>query len=225
MDIGQNRMWSFICLVAASFVCMSGTASATDPIGKSIVATTEPTYRMGDCRIRIAELFGGDFAIPDPISSPRHGNYYLPATGPMAAPLLHGLGFDCFDAPSSTSSEDLLSIRQRDGRWLRKDRDGNWVPFDNDEHACVVHFTGTNWQGIGLLVDQTTGDENQRTRSFDFCLVHDAHALCGHTPVAKLSMPKEDELPKVEAILRSIEFIDNPHLPLGSHSSDGKGGL
>jgi hypothetical protein len=60
---------------------------------------------------------------------------------------------------------------------------------------------GINWTGLAYTADGTTGDESKRARVFHFCLIHNAQALCGETPVVWLVEPKVSELWKVKAIL------------------------
>jgi hypothetical protein len=204
------QMSIFICAIVTTYATVALTAekakaaTAAQPASNADVSE----YAMGSCQVRIANMFGGHFRIPDPKSSPRNGRYYLPETGRLASPVLQGFGIDCLDMKVSDGIESLLSIKQLDGRWLRKDRDDNWVPFEPQQHAQVFTFKGRNWAGTGLLVDDTTGDKKSRARILSFCLIHKAQALCGDTPIALLSKSEDSELPKVEAILQSIEFVD-----------------
>ena len=135
--------------------------------------------------------------------------------------MLQGLAFSCVDIPKETSIESLLNVKQEGSRWLQQDLDDNWVPFDKNQHLRVIPLKGRNWTGIGFLTDETVGDELQRTRRFKFCLQHISQALCGDTPVELLSKSDSDELPKLETILRSIEFVDD--VSVTSHSAVAPG--
>ena len=83
------------------------------------------------------------------------------------------------------------------------------MPFDPGAHPRTIHFKGKNWMGIGLTVDETAGDDSRRARRFNFCLIHQSHALCGDSPVQWLADPGgRNELWKIKAILESVEFVD-----------------
>jgi hypothetical protein len=105
-----------------------------------------------------------------------------------------------------------LDAKYVDGHWLSSGPvDGpEFVPFDRQAHVQTIRLKGTNWTGTAYTADDTTGDERRRARVFHFCLIHDAHALCGNTPVIWLANPKRNQLSKIKAILESVYFIDTP---------------
>ena len=201
-----------ILLIAMACTLATPTVARCETTIQSANSPGSEVYALGPCRIKIANLFGGQFEVSDSASR-RHGSYYFPDTGPEAAPVLRGFGFDCLDAPTTDTAEGLLGIRKDGDRWLQKDRYDNWVPFTSGQHAKVFPMTGSNWSGLGVLVDDTTGDETQRVRTFKFCLVHTAKAICGETPVAVLAEPHSDEFAKSKAILQTIEFVDEGSTP------------
>lgn len=180
------------------------------------------TYEMGPCKIRIANLFGGHFKIPNAAAAPTHGRYYFPIAAKGAFQVVDGFGVDCMDAPSNDSAQNLLGIMRDGDRWLQRDRDGSWVPFEEGQHARVIGLRGQNWSGLGLLVSDTTGSPEERAQNFSFCLVHGKHAICGDSPVLLLSNPRNNALPKMKAILQSIEFVDDG--PATNSGENAKGG-
>jgi predicted class III extradiol MEMO1 family dioxygenase len=70
---------------------------------------------------------------------------------------------------------------------------------------------GKDWEGAGTTQDQTDGDEDRRTRAFNFCIPHGEYALCGSVQaVAYLSHLNESTLPQIIELLEEIEFVDIP---------------
>lgn len=203
---------TFAAIISAGCAMVSGMALGKKPAVPAQTAASAPVYALGQCRIRIANLFGGHFNVPDPTSAPTLGMYYLPETGPMASPMLQGLAVNCIDESEHQSLPELMNVRQDGDRWLQQDLDDNFVPFEDNQHLRVIPLKGSNWTGMGFLTDQTTGDDEQRTRHFKFCLRHKAQTICGETPVALLSKAHSNELPKLEAILKSVVFVDESPL-------------
>jgi hypothetical protein len=88
------------------------------------------------------------------------------------------------------------------------------IAFNGDAKALnttLYTLHGKGWEGAGITQDQQDGDEDKRTRTFSFCLLHASRALCGTTDtVMYLAQPNESVLPQVIKLLESIEFIDAP---------------
>ncbi len=82
------------------------------------------------------------------------------------------------------------------------------LPFYPEDNLRVLTLNGSNWQGIGILVDDAAGNKKTRQRHFRYCLYHDDVALCGQVAVRNLMKPYNDVLPTVLAVLNSIEFVD-----------------
>ena len=211
---------SILTLLLASLTIGYSAANAfvvDDPSGASAAsnagASPSAEYVAGACHFRIANLFGGHFAA-DPKDSPPMGVYYFPSEGPFKSPVLYsGLGIFCIDATDSDKIAARVGAKQVNGELLQPDFSGDsliWKPFDKQQHAEIITLSGKNWSGSGVLVDDTTGDEQTRSRNFSFCLIHDGHALCSKLPIMYLSEPKVNELWKIKAILNSVEFIDGP---------------
>lgn len=224
------KHWKSLAVVAAVVASSIAQASAAsdDAVARSTVPASSPVHTIGACTIRIGSLFGGHFKIPYPVAAPAHGRYYFPGPTKDEFQVVDGFGVDCLNASLSESDsvQTLLDIKRDDGRWLHKDRDDNWIPFSDDQHASVIELHGPGWSGLGLLIDDTTGDEEHRARRLSFCIAHLNHALCGDTPVALLSRPSSNELPKVKSILGTIEFVDEESLPASCpRGVNGAGGV
>jgi hypothetical protein len=208
------KLLAFLSTLTA---CNWSDAIASDQLLGRIASTSKASaslheYVVSPCRIRIANLFGGEFDIPYPDSRPpQQGIYHLPSTGPLRSPILYGgFSLNCVDADDKDKIADFLGAKKVGDAWLQPGyRNESWVPFDKQQHARIIELTGANWKGTGLTVDDTTGDERTRSRVFSFCLFHGSQALCGRTPVVFLANPKVNELWKVKAILQSIQFIEN----------------
>ncbi|MFL9920611.1 hypothetical protein PQR75_35640 [Paraburkholderia fungorum] len=164
-------------------------------------------------------MFGGHFSGARPDEVWPQGVYYLLLTGPMAA-LNDGFSIFCMDA-----TEKRLTIATNakyvDGRWLTYGpvNGPEFIPFDKKAHFQLIQLKGKNWIGKAYTADDTTGDESYRARRFHFCLIHNAHALCGYTSVAWLARPKRNQLSKIKAILESVEFVDTPLVSANSSAA------
>ena len=196
---------------------LSVTAHATDQVAIPVIPA-ETTATVGACKFKIANLFGGEFFVPRPNDTPpQQGIYDLPDTGPKASSVIRSFALFCIDA-SDKKIGTMLNARQVNGKWFMYEpwplRDElELTPFDQGAHPQTVQFKGSTWSGMGLTVDDTTGDEKRRARTFYFCLIHQTHALCGKSPVQWLGDPKKrNELWKIKAILQSVEFVDVPPL-------------
>ncbi|MGQ7933540.1 hypothetical protein [Paraburkholderia sp. D1E] len=212
-----------LCIAGlVALTCFSG-AKAKHVVSAASATTTTTAvsveHTVGPCRFRITNMFGGDFDVPHPDSSPpQQGSYYLPLTGPMAA-LNDGFSLFCIDATEKRLTV-ALNARYADGRCLNYGPVGGpeFVPFDEKARFRTIKLKGKNWIGRAYTADDTTGDEKSRARVFHFCLIHNAYALCGDTPVVWLARPKRNQLWKIKAILESVEFVDAP-LPASAAAS------
>lgn len=143
-------------------------------------------------------------------STPPTGIYHLPATGPKAPHLLSSFSLDCLSADTNDIGI-VLGAKQVNGQWVRyvilPDRP-NLALFEKGAHPQAVSLKGENWTGVGSTIDETTGDEEKRTRKFSFCLIHNTQALCGNMPVVWLADPKHNDLWMAKEILQSVVFSD-----------------
>lgn len=212
-----------LCIAGFATAQSLNTAAARDSthdLTERTTATAE--HVLGPCRFSIASMFGGEFRMPRPDSSPpKQGAYYLPITGPMAF-LAGGFGVFCVDATEERITS-ALNAKYVGGHWLRYGpvNGPDFVPFEKQANARTIPLKGANWTGMAYTEDDTTGDERRRARVFHFCLIHNAHALCGNTPVKWLADRKtRSDLDRIKAILESVQFVDTP-TPAGSSAASG----
>jgi hypothetical protein len=182
------------------------------PAVMRMVASAEaPTYEIGACKFRIANMFDGAFTLSTSQSPPRQGTYHLPLTGTNR---FVGGAFGLFCKGATVDQIGLaLGAKLINAKWLAFDplADNNQlIPFEKGAHAHAIPLVGSNWQGIAITIDDTTGDDDGRARTFRFCLVHVEMALCGNTVVMWLRKPQHNDLDRIKAILQSVEFIDTP---------------
>ncbi|KAI3593527.1 hypothetical protein D9X30_1254 [Cupriavidus sp. U2] len=171
---------------------------------------------VGPCRFRMEDLFGGRLAT----YKDKEGIYFLPWVGPQR------FKSGSFSLSCVKATDEKIAIyldgKLIDGRWWRCSSYPctEMEPYEKKANAKTVPLKGRNWLGIAYTADDTTGDERKRARRFRFCLVHEKNALCGRIPVQWLSNPKgRDDLPRIKAILESVEFVDPVDLP--TTSTDG----
>lgn len=202
LDVAMSILFSIITI----------TAVAQD-INENVKINAK-VYTVGACRFRIdSGMFGGGFEAHSE-SSPPVGIFTFPDTSfKNSAGLSNGFTLFCIDA-SDEKIGTMLNARQVNGKWMMYNPwphpdEPELTAFDRGAHPRTVQFKGSNWTGTGLTVDATTGDEKRRARMFYFCLIHNAHALCGKSPVQWLAdLGRPSELWKIRAILQSVEFVD-----------------
>lgn len=205
------------CVTAVLAEPDTGRTAASNEGGQRLI---KDVHVVGPCRFHISPMFGGFFEDSEPGDSPPQGFYHLPDSGPGHSPVLYG-GFPlyCVNAGDTAFIDTLLAAKKIDGQWRQLNEDGAWVPFDANQRFEAVDFSGPTWIGHGTLISDTTDDESKRSRWFRFCLAHTQVALCGKTRVQWIAQPSIDELPKVNAILNSIEFVDEAaSAPAGASS-------
>lgn len=218
------------------FCVLIGGVHASEPNERSSVlvsATREKheTHTLGKCKFLIGRMMGGGFRSVDGAYS--MGNVWmrnLPDIFDFNIPL------DCHDRNDQERLEIVLGAKQINGNWqpaggyeygcdrqkwskFRVCEDVHNLPFAPEQHMRAISLSGSNWQGIGILIDDTTGEERTRQREFRYCLYHAQVALCGRTFVRNLMKPHNDVLPTVLTVLNSIDFVDDvPMDPLATPS-------
>ena len=175
-------------------------------LGTSVVTA----QRLGTAQTVTHELnFDGcHFTMRDPYNGRVDIGSYVATINPKAGhPFETSIQFDCHN---NIKLGDLPNLS---GGGLAK-IDGKWViAFKDAKEVNMKLYTlhGNDWDGAGTTADQQDGDEDKRTRSFVFCLVHGSQSLCGSDDtVMYLTHPSESVLPRILKLLESIEFIDTP---------------
>ncbi|RDK08800.1 hypothetical protein DN412_18620 [Cupriavidus lacunae] len=136
--------------------------------------------------------------------------------------LAGGFGVFCVDATEERITS-ALNAKYVGGHWQRYGpvNGPEFVPFEKLANVRTVPLKGANWTGMAYTEDDTTGDERRRARVFHFCLIHNARALCGNTPVKWLADRKtRSDLDRIQAILESVRFLDSP-TPTGASAESG----
>ena len=107
--------------------------------------------------------------------------------------------------------------------WARRDTgSGEWqLNMDAEELArldatasiSIYQVTSRNATGWAVRIDDITGDEIKRRRLLVYCILKNAHAVCGESVVGSIERISRksatDRTPFALHILRSIEFLDD----------------
>ena len=204
------KLTAFFC----SLLLVAMTAKAEMSTSKSTSSVTEAKYySIGQCRFVINSLGGGAFTA-DNRSEPSAGAY----TGLLATDDPEFTIF-CYPGASDDEISDQLGAKKINGKWVWL---GTGEPFESAQHFKIFAFSGKNWTGQAVTYDDTTGDEAMRQRRFSFCLLQTggSQVLCGTSSVMPLGYPKSNVLPKIMAVLRSIEFVNLPSPADANAASD-----
>jgi hypothetical protein len=186
-------------------------SSATNPVAAQ-TPTLSPVYTDGKCHFRLKTVPGQGYA---------DKGYMFYANG-TDNPVGWGFGFGCNAGASQDDVYDQIGAKPVNGQWI--DLDFN-EPFKPMQKFKLIEFAGKNWKGIGTAVDQIYyADADRRSRFFNFCLVENngPQVLCGRTQIRGVTQPPSaSRLPKIMAVLKTIEFVDAPAQPQapGSASS------
>ncbi|MBE1161898.1 hypothetical protein [Dyella acidiphila] len=166
----------------------------------SQIEKLSPIFSPGKCHFRLI-LKGVTVSVHN-TSSFQSAGYYPSGTENWSIPLL------CHANASQNDIDGQVGAKLINGKWIDEN---SKLPFDPDQHLEVYNFSGKNWTGKGIAYSQIYGDEARRQRFFNFCLIENngPQVLCGHTQVRNLnSPPSSSTLPKIMAILKTIEFVD-----------------
>jgi hypothetical protein len=162
---------------------------------------------------------GCHFKMADPDQGRITGASYFADLNPNARhPFETWIQFSCENPATPEVYLKLASIKLTGRGWVldTSKEDPNYPSPKTTFYA--LH--GKDWEGAGTTQDETDGDENRRTRAFNFCIPHKQFALCGSIQsVAYLTWPKESTLPQVIQLLQSIEFIDDAQVAPANSST------
>ena len=191
----------FLLCVVASLA--TTTVCAEQPKANQVV---EREVMFDGCHFKMKDPYNGTLAATTR-STPVLANYNATINPKASHPFETSIQFDCHN---NIKLGDLPNLS---GGGLAK-IDGKWViAFKDAKEVNMKLYTlhGNDWDGAGTTADQQDGDEDKRTRSFVFCLVHGSQSLCGSDDtVMYLTHPSESVLPRILKLLESIEFIDTP---------------
>lgn len=217
-------------LVLLAICALVGWAHAQEPAGQPLAATPAPQKQnhevrtLGKCSFIVKNTLKGEFR-----SLSQDGTSEYTDTGYVKVPLPPrymdlSIPLRCHLRSDQERLEMELGAKQVIGKWQpaggneagcerrKSARTGGCeystnLPFYPEQNMRVVTLTGSNWQGTGIFIDDTTGDEKWRQRSFRYCLYHADVAVCGRADVRYLRKPHNDVLDKVLTVLNSVEFV------------------
>lgn len=209
----MKRLVLATCVIfgALTVYAQQHTSSALLATGRE--ATTDssfsPVYTDGKCRFRLKMVANQRYV-------DRGYTFYGDGTDPVG----WGFGFGCNAGASQSDVYDQIAAKPIGGKWI--DLDFN-EPFKPKQKFKLIKFAGENWTGIGTAVDQIYyAEPERRSRFFSFCLVENGgpQVLCGRTQIRGVTQPvSASKLPKIMAVLKTIEFVDAPAAPAKSASS------
>lgn len=207
---------SALMLCMASTVCAQKNASGVQDASPtpSPHTVSSQVYVAGKCSFTV-QLNGGGLSVDDQ-SSIKGAVYSAPGTEEWS------FSVKCYTGASHSDVYDQIGAKPVGGQWI--DLDFN-EPFKPKQKFKLIEFAGKNWKGIGTAVDQIYyADADRRSRFFNFCLVENngPQVLCGRTQIRGVTQPPStSRLPKIMAVLKTIEFVDAPAQPQapGSASS------
>jgi hypothetical protein len=193
--------------------CLTATIACAEQSKAHPVVEREVMF--DGCHFKMADPYNGSLTLTTD-GAPPLANYDATINPKASQSFETSIQFDCHN---NITWSDLPRIS---GGGLAKS-DGKWVIAFKDAKEVnmkLYTFHGKDWDGAGTTADQQDGDEDKRTRSFVFCLVHRSQALCGSDDtVMYLTHPTESVLPQILKLLESIEFIDTPSAKPAAASS------
>lgn len=178
-------------------------------------------FQDGKTSVHDVNFDGCHFKMTDPFDgSVRLGGRGKPVVGIYRGPLYQaksepndfGMQFLC--KPADKVDKKLCGLELENGKIITSGLEG----FTEDEKLEVkknlnqklIILNGKNWKGAGVQEDQISGDEELRTRSFNFCMPFGDHIVKGRVEsAAQLENLKESAMPNIIKLLEGIEFIDN----------------
>lgn len=212
----------YLFLVAALTLGTTTLASAQQaaPANSSMASPAMPdsglsaVYTDGKCHFRLNKVPGQGY---------NDGTYMFYANT-SGNPNGWGFSFRCHAGASQDDIDGQVGAKLVDGKWVDEN---SGAPFDPDQQLKVYNFSGKNWTGKGIAYSQIYGDEARRQRFFNFCLTQNngPQVLCGQEQVRNLnSPPSTSTLPKIMAVLKTIEFVEQAVNQPASSGSAGRSG-
>ncbi len=216
-----------LALVAAVPACAQDSATQADTADFGDTTTvsyalhyvrlSEP-YKIGTCHIRIGESRHGKLY---PSTDAPSGTYMYRNVSDVSHIVEWGFPTHCHYGASRKDIYRLIRAKPSGKKWIDLGTTGKL--FKPKQHFKLIRFSGKNWKGIGVAVDQIYyAPPELRSRFFNFCLVEDdgPQVLCGRTQIRGVTQPEsESRLPKIMAVLKTIVFVDSPNSPATSSTS------
>jgi len=178
----------------------------------------EREVAFDECHFKMKDLYNGSLTLTTD-GAPALANYHGDLNPNARHPFETWIQLSCENPATPEVYLKLASIKLTGRGWVldTSKEDPNY----SSPKTTFYALHGKDWEGAGTTQDETDGDENRRTRAFNFCIPHKQFALCGSIQsVAYLMWPKESTLVQVIPLLQSIEFIDDaPIAPANSSTA------
>lgn len=174
-----------------------------------------PVYTDGKCHFRLRVVLGQGY----------NDRTYMFFANNSGNPNGWGFSFGCNAGASQDEIDQQLDAKKINGKWVWYNPGVGNIPenppFTPAQHFRAYKFSGKNWKGTAISYDDTTGDEATRERKLFFCLVETGgpQVLCGG-PISVMALvdpPSTSTLPKIMAVLKTVEFVNAPE---GAPASD-----
>lgn len=179
-------------------LCLMTNVVMAKQLNKAPVVTRE--WNFDGCHFTMRDPYGGRIDV---------GSYIANINPNASHPFDTEIQFDCQNPASPKTYVDRAGMRMTDKGWALDPSPDNVGLAE--QHTTFYPLHGKGWEGGGVTQDDINGDENRRSRSFNFCIPHKQFALCGgDDTVMYLDRPKGSVLPQIIQLLESIEFIDPP---------------
>jgi hypothetical protein len=200
----------FILIFSFASYCSASEAGKGDNVVREI--------EFDDCKLKITDPYGGVLKKTRE-STPVNAYYVVSSINNFWKKRETLIRMRCRNKDPGKAISDM-GLRRDGNDWKLSSE--KYIPLP-EENAALYVLNGKNWNGAGSSADQTFGEEDERTRSFSFCMVGKKQTVCGSISiVAYLSRPKESTLPQVIKLLESIEFIDDDAPPSAASTASGK---
>jgi hypothetical protein len=192
-------------LTATALVCVSTIACSKQPDAPQVVVREAA---FDQCHFSLKDPYGGVLRTSK-YSTPSVANYYATINLKFRHPFETSIRFSCQNPATAKTYSDRAGMQMTPKGWAIDPSPDNLGL--KEQHTTFYPLHGQGWEGGGVTQDDINGDEDRRSRSFNFCIPHGQLALCGSVQnVAYLKWTKETTLPQVIKLLESIEFIDTP---------------
>ncbi|MBN3853350.1 hypothetical protein G3N59_08180 [Paraburkholderia sp. Ac-20340] len=193
-------------ILSGCAICILAMISWANSSVKNEAVKREVSFEA--CHFRMNDPYGGTLTAMD---GDKVANYYA-TINPKASHLFDTwIQFSCRSATDTKAFSELAGIRMTSRGWAIDPQSG--YPDIKGTHTTFHSLHGKGWNGGGVTMDDTNGDEVRRIRTYGFCISHEQIALCGMVQhVGYLQHLNESVLPQVIKMLNSIEFVDDPSM-------------
>lgn len=169
---------------------------------------------VGECHFRLTDPFNGRLRV-DLDEKLKSANYHGPLH--QKGPEKNDLWIQVWCVQESKVNKKNCGLELENGKL---DTDGLEALSQDERRSLnqtLITLIGKGWTGSGVQEDQISGDEELRSRSFNFCIPipHRDYVVEGRVEsAAQLNNLKESAMPNIIKLLESIEFIDDTKLLL-----------